>query len=89
MKLFWDGSGQVGNSDNRANSVQLPVQLQAGTELGKITDKNALKEVVKNEEDMDEGKEAEDSNLAIKKCRIDISTKVIASTNVDVSISTH
>jgi hypothetical protein len=41
------------------------------------------------EEDMDEGKEAEDSNLAIKKCRIDISTKVIASTNVDVNISTH
>ena len=33
----WVGSGRVGNSDNRANSVQLPVQLQAGTELGKNT----------------------------------------------------
>ena len=39
------GSGQVGlgrtrdgNSDNKANSVQLPVQLQAGTELGKMED---------------------------------------------------
>ena len=37
-KLFWNffGPGRVGNSDNRANSVQLPIQLQAGTELGNI-----------------------------------------------------
>ena len=39
--LFRVGSGRLGsarsddgNSDNRANSVQLPIDLQAGTELG-------------------------------------------------------
>ena len=30
------GRTRDGNSDNKANSVQLTVQLQAGTELGKM-----------------------------------------------------
>ena len=34
LKLFWDWLDRVGNSDYKANLVQLPMKLQAGTELG-------------------------------------------------------